>query len=44
VIYVSIKAESNDAIKRAFPPEGIFVECPETGKLVFVEVEQNKEK
>ena len=36
---MSIKAESCDAIKEALPPEGVFVESPETGELVFVEVD-----
>ena len=37
-------AESYEAIKEAFPPEGVFVECPETEELVFVEVEPETEK
>jgi hypothetical protein len=44
VIYVSIKAESCDAIKEVFPPEGVFVECPETGVDVFIELDSEDEK
>ena len=41
---MSIKDEFCEAVKEAFPPEGVVVVCPETGELVFVEDEPGKEK
>ena len=33
-----------EAVEAAFPPEGVVVECPETGELVFVEDESGDEQ
>jgi hypothetical protein len=39
-----MRDELCEAVKEVFPPEGVFVECPETGELVFVEVDSEDEK
>lgn len=41
---MSMRAESCEAVKEAFPPDGVFVECPETGELVFVEDDSEADK
>ena len=41
---MSMRAESCEAVEAAFPPDGVVVVCPETGELVFVEVEGGADK